>query len=183
MLARSRLGFFEVPNGVATGFLGTSFHKGIAMGMGWSQPQMLQAAAVIGIGRFILGFLASDNYGNNRISAYLGLKISQKIMNDTDSVFAIDSPNFTPNQQFLNQMNAVVSGQSSRDLIFTYETLLSLAKNVASGVIGFGVLSCVLGGGALTLPLTQIIVDATLGVAAKAAGTMILEEVIRPRMR
>jgi hypothetical protein len=183
MLARSRLGFFEATKGAATAFLGANVYNVTAKVMEWSQPQMLQASAVIGVGRFILGFLVSDDYGNDRISTYLGLKISQKAMNDLGAVYQIDDPHFSYNAQFLNQINGVISGQSSRDLIFTYETLLSLAKNVASGFIGFGVLSCVLGGGVLTLPLKQIILDTTLGVAAQTAGGMILEEVMRPRMR
>lgn len=181
-IARSRLGFFEATKGAMTGFVGAGVSNVAASYMGWPKHAMLEVSAIIAAGRFISGVLASDRHGNDRVSAWVGLKMIENTMNDFSSTFATVMTN--PNQHNVQDLNQLLNGRSIRDQIFTYETLFSLAKNVASGVIGYGVLSCVFGAGILTLPLRQVLVDAVIGVGSAALGSAIVQEVMHssPRM-
>lgn len=171
-----KLGLFEAASGTFTGLIGAGVYHATSKFMGWTQPAVLEAAAVIAVGRFLWGLIASDSHGNNRIRANLdmraGLDIANDVLNDAMNYFNNQNtrPDLTihPLQLIQNSHDKMASAW------FKHNLLLSLAKNVAAGVVGFALLNCVLESGALTLPVSQIVVDATLGVITEEVGKGLL---------
>jgi hypothetical protein len=190
-ITRSKLGFFEATKGAATGLIGAGTYCISDTMMGWFRPAVMggshyplfQAAGAIALGRFIYGFLAADRYGNDRVQEFasrsLGLSISTQLANDFGSI--MQNAMSTPSEDSIKQLDQFLQhgGQSYRDQIFTATALFSLAKNVASGVIGFGVLSCLLDSGTLTCSLSHVLVDVAYGVATCTLGSLVLDDVSR----
>lgn len=138
--------------GAATCATGTAIGGGIyklaANWMDWVAPAgVVEAAAIIGIGGFIYGVATSDKYGNNWVKKEFSLWLGMKIANEVQNDLATAMYNAQAHHDISGLQNTMGGLNHYAHQANLYASLAALARNVACGLVGSGILNAAFSAG------------------------------------